>query len=489
MNIDPNSQSVVVPENMFTSAQLSTASHNESYLVAVVQQHSTWNQGDGTSAGTRYHTDWRHGYFNSVYTNQAVKTNKILEQLEESPENINKRSITRILRAYQFHRLTDLYGDVPYSEAGEALEQNYSPVFDTQEFIYTDMLEELNEAAQALSASQPSFGSGDLFYGGDIEQWRKFAYSLMLRLGMRLTEVSPGDAETWVETAIAGGVILTNEDIPYIMYENGRAADRNPRAQSIIDSNYGTPQDEFNFLGGKIAKTFIDHLQDTNDPRLEALTVVWVEQGDGSYAYDNSPELQRGMEQTWTAYPPEFGEYSEPHPETLLRYDSPMFFFTAEESNLLLAEAAIRGWYTAETAEEAYNRAVREGMDRWSLYGDGYSANILTESRVDEYLTENPFLTGGSFEEQLDQISTQKWASLYHTDEYEQWSNWRRTGYPELQGVNVPGNHTGGEIPRRMVVPEDEQRFNRENYEAAVQRQGGPSWNNLLGRVWWDVED
>lgn len=488
MNLDPNAQSSVVPEHMLASAQLSTASHNESYLVAVMQQHSTWNQGAGTSAGTRYHTNWKHGFFNSVYTNQIVKTEKILNVLAEGSENVNKRSIARILRVYQYHRLTDLYGDVPYSEAVEGVEQNYTPAYDAQESIYGGMLNELNQAAQTLNAGQASFGAGDLFYGGDVDKWRKFAYSLMLRLGMRLSEVAPGTAETWVETAIDGGVILTNDDNAYIMYQDGRAADRNPRAQSMIDAHYGTPQDEFNFLGGKIAKTFIDHLQDTNDPRLEVVAGVWVEQPDGSFVLDNDPSIQKGMEQTWTSYPPDFGTYSEPHPETLLRYDSPMIFFTAEESNLLLAEAAIRGWYTDETAEQAYNRAVRQGMDRWSLYGDGFSETVLTSARVDQYLAENPFLTGGTFNDQLEQISTQKWASLYHTDEYEQFANWRRTGYPSLEGVDVPGNETGGEIPRRMVIPDEEVRFNGPNLQEAIDRQGGATWNNLLGRVWWDTE-
>lgn len=489
INADPNAYSSVVPENMLTSLQLSTASHNESFLVAVVKQHSTWNQGAGTAAGTRYHHNWRTGFFNTVYTDQVAKSETILDALSDAPEEVNKRSIVRILKAYQYHRLTDLYGAVPYTEAVQGGKKNYTPKYDTQEFIYDDMLNELNEAAQALDSNQPNFGSGDLFYNGDINKWKKFAYSLMMRLGMRLTKVDIQKAETWVNRAIEGGVIKNNEDIPYIMYFQGSQIERNPRANSMITANYSSPQQAFNFLGGKIAKTFIDHMKDTNDPRLEVVAVVWEPQGDESYDWNNDPNVQKGMAQNLTSFPPDFGTYSEPHPETLLRYDSPMIFFTAEESNLLLAEAAIRGWYSEEAPEEAYNRAIRTGMHRWSLYGDGYSENVITDQRIDEYLVDNPFPTVGIFEDQLKQISTQKWAALYQTDEYEQFSNWRRTGYPELEPTQVPGNQTGGTIPRRMVIPLEEERLNTENYNEAVEWQGGPSWNDLTGRVWWDQEE
>lgn len=488
INTNPNAFDNVIPKNMLTSAQLSTASHDESFLVAVVKQHTTWNQGAATAGGTRYHHNWRTGFFNTVYNEQVAKSEVILSALSDSPEDINGRSIVRILRAYQYHRLTDLYGDVPYTEAVQGGEGNYTPEYDTQEFIYDDMLNELNEAAQALDPNQPSFGTGDLFYSGDVLKWKKFAYSLMLRLGMRLTKVAPQKAETWVKRAIEGGVIENNEDIAHIMYSQGSQIERNPRADAMLTSHYNTPQDPFNFLGGKIAKTYIDHMKATNDPRLEVVAVVWEEQDDGSYDWNNDPDLQKGMTQDWVTFPPDFGTYSEPHPETLLRYDSPMIFFTAEEANLLLAEAAVRGWYAGESAESAYNRAVRAGMNRWSLYGDGYSENVITDARINEYLAENPFLVNETFENRIEQISTQKWASLYQTDEYEQFSNWRRTGYPELEPTQVPGNQTGGTIPRRMVVPLEEERLNTENYNAAVERQGGPSWNDLTGRVWWDQE-
>src|SRR5690606_6834309 len=144
---------------------------------------------------------------------------EIIGATSENPEDVNKLSAARIWRAYIFHHITDLYGDVPYTESGKGTSDKiYTPKYDEQSFIYQDMLKELEEAATALDPAKPTFGSADLLYDGDVEQWRKFAYSLMLRLGMRLTEVDVELAETWVKKAIAGGVFERNEDIAVIDY-------------------------------------------------------------------------------------------------------------------------------------------------------------------------------------------------------------------------------------------------------------------------------
>ncbi|KKM66523.1 hypothetical protein LCGC14_1480300 [marine sediment metagenome] len=87
-------------------------------------------------------------------------------------------------------------------------------------------------------------------------------------------------------------------------------------------------------------------------------------------------------------------------------------------------------------------------------------------------------------EEQMEQIQTQKWVALF-LDEYEIFSNWRRTGYPELVTVNYPGNLTGGQIPTRFVLPDSEGTINMTNFQEAVDRQG--QGNSLISKVWWDI--
>jgi len=345
----------------------------------------------------------------------------------------------------------------------------------------------LDEAAKSFNTAKPTFGSADLVYGGNIPKWQKFAYSLMLRLGMRLSKIDPAMSESWVKKAIAGGVIINDSDMATIQYiEGGQISNRNPIAQGLMEADYNTPQAVDNRLGGKLAKTLIDHLKNTKDPRLNALAVVWVRASPTSaFVADTATALQSGMQNgIWDAAPANFGSLSEPNPNTLLRYNAPMFMFTASESNLLLAEAAIRGWF-AGNAEDSFNRGVRSGIQQWGMYGP---AGVIATNRIDAYLKLNAFKTTGTFNQKLEQISTQKWVGLCFIDEYEVFSTWRRTGYPALVPVNYPGNLSGGTIPRRMVIGPNEQNSNSENFIAAMTRQGGANYNILTNRVWWDVK-
>ena len=103
----------------------------------------------------------------------------------QDPALVNQRALVRILRVYTFHQLTDVAGDIPYSEALKGEAGTLSPKYDTQRDIYLDMFKELDESATALDATKTNFGTADIFYKGDVTKWKKFAYSLMLRLGMR----------------------------------------------------------------------------------------------------------------------------------------------------------------------------------------------------------------------------------------------------------------------------------------------------------------
>ena len=158
----------------------------------------------------------------------------------------------------------------------------------------------------------------------------------------------------------------------------------------------------------------------------------------------------------------------------------PLFLvFTNAEVYLLLAEASIRGWYSGD-ATTAYEAAVRAGMNQWSRFGtDG----VIAESKIASYLSNNPYNAAGTFEEQMEQIQTQKWVTLF-LDEYEIFANWRRTGYPDLVPTNYPGNLTGGQIPTRFVIPDSEGTINGPNFLEAVNRQG--QGNLLTSKVWWD---
>lgn len=488
LNKPINAVDYAIPANMFTAALLNTPRDNYSVLSQGMQYFSTYKE--VPAIGDKFYS------FNGTEADFTTYTGRLnlLHQLNVALDDskVNEKSMVRILRAYSYHQLTDVAGDIPYSEAVRGDEEKIlSPKYDTQRDIYLDMLKELDESATALNVGGSNFGNADLFYKGDVDKWKKFAYTLMLRLGMRLTEVDADLAEEWVKKAIAGGVMTDDADIAKISYANATGG-MNPKIQgSWLNGNYLNPQDVDNVEGGKYAATFIDYLKATNDPRLPVISVVWQKPtGATAYSANNDPLVQRGMVSgSLNTKPLDFDTYSEPSP-LVLNVAAPIVIMGPAEAYLLLAEAALRGWYTGSTAAEAYALGVKAGMTQWALWpAIAPSNNIIDQQQIDDYLAANPYPAAGTFEEQLEEISVQKWIVLFG-DDYEIYANWRRTGYPVLAQVNYPGNVTGGKMFRRFSIPLSENLTNQTNYLEALQRQGfvESTGDNLLGRVWWDVE-
>lgn len=492
MNVDPNKYAEVVPGYLFTRAQLDGVSTNftgAAYLTIgqSMQQFATYKE--VPAAGDKY---FNYGYSTGNWNAYAgtgagqgavISIRQVIDAVSTSPADVNKLSVARIWKAYIFHRMTDLYGDIPYFDAGKALsDKNYGPKYDAQQAIYADLLKELDESIAAFDASKATFGNADLMYNGDVTKWKKFAYSLMLRLGMRLTEVDPATAKTWVQKAIAGGVILDDADRAVIAYVDGsQTASRNFIASGLLSTDYITPGGD-NVEGGKYAKTFIDYLKTTKDPRLNVISIVWTTTDNKTFTADTTTTLQSGMPNAaYNSLPATFNSFSEPNPNTLLRYSAPLIVLGNSEMNLLLAEAAVRGWYSGGTAEATYTNAVKANLRQWSLFGTG---GVISDAKINAYVAANPYKTGGTVAQQMEQIQTQKWVSLFLEDEYEIFSNWRRTGYPVLTPTNYPGNLTGGKIPTRFVIPDSEETYNKTNFIDARTRQGGS--NTLSSVVWWD---
>lgn len=486
LNTNPDAVEELNANMLFTNAQLGGAENNYLNSFRIFGQSMQYfsSNFEVPATGDKYFNESGARSHWGVYANALREIQAVINELQEGSNNANKLAAARVWKVYLFHVMTDIHGDIPYSEALSVGDDIIQPKYDTQEAIYEDMLSVLDEAAQSFSSEGGNFGSADLMYSGNPEQWRMFTYSLMLRLAMRLTEVRPDLAQTYTERAIAGGPILEDEDIARVEYSgSGTEDERNPKAEGLLRYDYFNPQsNRENREGGKYSATFIDHLKETNDPRLPAISVVWRLSDDPNKLVDmyTDPEMQEGLESGVHFNTPEnFSDLSEPHPNTVLSHDSPILVMTNAEVWLLMAEAALRGWYSG-SEEEAYNNAVRAGMRHWALFGDD---GVIADDRIEEYIQENPYPIGGSFEERLEAISVQKWVSLF-LDHWEVHANWRRTGYPALIPANYPGNITGGTIPRRFIIPDSELNENEENYREALERQD--VGNDFTSTVWWD---
>ncbi|GAB3522680.1 RagB/SusD family nutrient uptake outer membrane protein [Emticicia fontis] len=483
INTNPNAVSVPTVPYIFSKAIYDGAANsgNKGALLFGLMQYTT-SYNDVEGFGSKYtasQVNATGGVFTNSYPTQINEIGEVIKGVKDDASKVNLYATARIWRAYCFSRLTDLYGDIPYTQAGQGYNQSiFQPKYDTQSAIYADMLKELDEAATALNASNTTtFGNSDLIYQGNVTKWKKFAYSLMLRFGMRLSKVDAAAAQTWVNKAIAGGVIRDYADIAKVSYTNGgQNINKNPVAWQLLNDNYLRADGVNNTEGGKYQQVFINYLKANNDPRLGVLSVVYV---NGVASSDES--IQKGMPANINGTKPsDFVTYSEPKQTTVLKTDAPLLLFTVAESNYLLAEAALKGWYKTETAASLYETGIRAAMQQWDLISG--TANVISKDRVDSYVAAHAFKTTGTVAEQTEQIYNEFWVGIF-PDAQEVYNNYRRTGYPALTPNVYPGNATGGKIFRRFLYPVSEQTLNRSSYNEAVQRQG---IDDLLTKVWWD---
>lgn len=458
---------------------------------------------------------WSDGYsaayWDGVYSGDrgAIRdVTNVLMQWKEDPTHEIDYQIARIMRVYVMHRMTDLYGDIPYTQAGQPREYSY-PVYDRQQDIYMDMLNQLNEAQAALKgAGTAPMSSHDVYYQGNTDKWAKFANSLMLRIAMRMTKVDPATAETWVKTAVNNGLFASNEDNAMLLHTNAVTTNDTSEPYAKIYAH----EDRGNFF---VNKFFIDMLKETKDPRLSLIATVCedprisVQEG-SNFQYGNTdPEVQQGFDDGfdddktsdwfignqpgYEAFKDQ--EYLDSYRSkysTINRYTysnptSPTFICTYAQTQLLLAEAALRGWVSG-SAQTYYENGVRAAMEQFAQFPNATALynQYLTADAVNQYLAENPFDAAKGYE----QINTQYWINCF-CDEYETFANWRRSGYPEMDPAWDPAHpytnsDTGGTIPRRFRYPSTESSVNMANYNEAVGRLN--NGDRFTSRVWWDVE-
>lgn len=478
LNTNPNQPSSVEPAPLFTAMQLrisgvgSTRRGSIGFGMMMTQQTATLKIDD--LEGDKYlQSESAAVLFNESYSVNVVNLTTLLDMIKDDPDQINRYAASRILWVMQMHKLTDAYGDIPYSEAGKGfLEQIYTPKYDRQADIYAHMLQELDEAVNSFDGSKATFGEADLYYGGDIEKWKKLGNSLMLRLALRMTKVDPDNAKTWASKAVAKGVMTDESDICFIKHEGTLEEIANPVAFDFLKFDLVRVGDI------KVSQRFVDYLKESNDPRLSAYCSL----PNG----DNDPAKQKGLPNGYDAttienYPggADLDTYSTFNTRTLLALDAVNVQFSYAEVELMLAEVASRGWIGGNAADH-YRAAVTASMKQQQLFG-----HTISQQQIDAYLaTGKPFNGNAPVADQLKLINEQYWVATF-LNGWESYANWRRTGIPELTPINYPGNVTSGAIPRRLTFPRTEYGTNGENLQEAISRQGA---DNYTTRVWWDAE-
>jgi hypothetical protein len=507
LNIDPNKTTSELFDPNFLLSQSQIKFSNTGYDQLLYQ--SMWSQAlastyDYYGNGDKYvYRGSGRSYQGRTWNTSYDAATLVIEMknlLVGKDDLSNLNNIATIMRVLELQRVTDTYGDIPYSEAGQAKTGLVTPKFDSQQSIYTSMLSELETATAALDASK-SKPTADLFYNGDITQWKKFGYSLMLRLAMRLTKVDPATAKSYAEKAYAGGTMSGIADNAKVRADNTNGyGNSNANALLVVDD----------FREVRWSKPLIDYMQTTSDPRISSIAEISA--GNGKAANEtkaagiNTASLQKGLPNGYDlsggkndvskapGYPGStpaasdkdaaapLGLYSRPRFQVYEDQSGVNMLLTYGETELLLAEASVRGWNTGSAAVH-YANALAANMSSLSQLNNTPVAAV-DPGAIATYVIAHP-LNVTSTAASLQQINMEYWvatASMFNFNET--WSNWRRSGFPVLTPVVYEGQFTDGSIPRRIPYPITLPSTNSANYSAAVAAlSGGDTYS---ARVWWD---
>lgn len=443
LNVNPNEPIEVGAEYLFTNAveasvsRVMGASLNLDGVGLWVQHYAEMRYSEDDRyvlPDARVQTHW-----NGFWAGPMQDFNEVVTKGRElNRPNIQGMGV--VMRAWNQQVITDLWGDVGYSEAlqGRTPGSGNTVAYDPQQAIYTGLLAELRDAAALFDPAAVRMGNADLIYQGDPAKWRRFANSLRLRMAMRMSQAAEPTARQEFTAALAAGVFTSNADNAALRYlDDGSSV-------HPFNAYYRSAPTH------TVSATLVDTLKRNQDPRLAV------------YATTNAAGEYRGAPNGVTDEVPlntlsEIGTF-------FRRANAVAYLMTYSEVLFLQAEAAARGWIPADPA---------------ALYRQAITAHMLqvgvSQAAIDTYLARPAVAYDG-----LRSIGVQKWISLYGNG-VEAYAEWRRTGHPGL--VAGPDAENDGRIPLRFTYPSSEEALNAEAYKAAKARQGDATLNSP---VWWD---
>ena len=398
------------------------------------------------------------GQWNAFYSGPLQDFAKALGQATEA-DRPNQIAPLLVMRAWTYSYMTGMWGDIPFTEANKGDQGVITPTYDKQQVVYDSLLASLVKAGQILPGAGLGFGTQDPIYRGDVANWEKFANSLRARLGLNLSKVDPARARTEVSQAIAAGGFTSNADDAQLNWPGNTNANSNPWFANQAEGG-GTRDD------ARFSVTFIDSLKSLSDPRLPIFARPTQATGD----YQGMPNgIEAGAAGAFGTRSSRLG------PKVFARTQQ-SYLMTYAEYSFIKAEAAERGWIAggAAAAAQYYAEGIRASMEDWGVAAADI-ATYLAQPRI-QYAG-----TGTSNEAGIAQIILQKWIAGF-TAGFEAWSEWRRTGYPNLTPA-VEARTNPRSIPRRVLYPQTEQSFNDANLQAAISSQGG---QELTNRIWLD---
>ena len=450
LNTDPNRIDQISPGTLLNPIIYGMAAHGIDRSDAITFDLMQVALPFPSAQGGLHRYDVSENIGNSTWNNSYRWATNVKEMYAASvrAEDPNYQAIALTLNAWIYSNLTDAFGPVPMTEAARGDEQIFQPRFDKQEDIYAKLLADLESANSLYDASRDMEYGTDILYGNSISKWRKFTNSLHMRLLLRLSKTNLNtyaklesmiaDPSTYpVFTSNADGAVLSLDGITPMVSPWGRAID------------FG--------LFRAAGKFFTDNLNAFNDPRLPIFnTEARDKTGNTVIGYKGIPSGYTGSENQFDYIPSNVNN-------ALVTAPMIVPILTYAEVQFIKAEVALQAGDDV-AAKAAYEKGVKAAIEQWGI-----------DMPADYF--DNP---AAAFDGTLERIILQKYYALYFVD-YQQWFEYRRTGYPVLP--KEAGMENNQQLPVRFYYPIEVRNNNPENYQEAVGWLGSDDINT---KVWWE---
>ena len=407
---------------------------------------------------------------------------------EAAGEKANKLLIIDLVNAYTYNRLVDIFGNIPYTEALDI--DNIAPAYDDAYTIYQSLFDKIDNAIANLNADYGSFGDNDLYFGGDVAMWIKFAHSLKIKMAITIADFSNGTAQSIIEGSYDKG--FAPGEICELVYPGG--SNSNPLYVDLVQSG------RHDFVP---ANTLVDRMNELIDIRMLSYftamdfeydvdpesgaridtelpgdgVVVLIYKGGDSLVQVDLPFMALavdtlnpfsynvggiyGESNNWS----NFSHIADPIQEATF----PITLLDGVETYFYLAEAAARNYSVGMTAAQYYNAAITGSFEFWGLTSDDAAAYIAKPEVAYD---------GANWKQS---IGEQSWLAFYVRG-LVAWNNWRRLDYPVLNLPPAPETDDG-QIPKRFTYPVNEQTLNKDNYYSAGDAIGG---DLMSTKLFWD---
>ncbi len=454
VNEDQHATYDAIPESLVTYAEkelsdfLNTPNVNENNFRLTMQywQETTYvneSNYDFTNRNVANNI-WADNYVNVL--NNLNKAKELINDYQPTPsehsiwpvKKQNQLAIIDILMVFTYQTLVDIHGDIPYTQSLNNVVFPL-PAYDDDAEIYPKLITRLKEDISKLQTGG-TFGAGDIYYNGDINKWKKFGNSLLLKLGITIADANLSLAQSTILEAISEGVITDQSDNCQFAYLSS-----SPNYSPIYENVYANNRDDF--FGGK---PFIDYLNTTSDARVSK----YFQDVNGSYIGQIIGQ------------PGDFGDFSAPGEFAYTPTTSGNIITNTEVAFYLLEASARFG--IGGVPADLYENAITFSFLEWGL----------TSADAQNYISNHPY----DATNWKKSVGEQAWVAMYNQPLIS-WNFYRRLDYPQLQAPATANANAEGKVPVRLQYPTLEATTNGTNYSNAATAIGG---DKLTTKVFWD---